>query len=196
MREFRVEFLKECITRMSDGTMLAIVNEYCDSVGKRNIYLNDEDGIEELCCGLTYDEVLRAVSYGDYSYTDRYVWFDEYRNIMSADDVLGVSFCEVAEWMIDECWGEASHAWIIFNASSMVETGDIYDDLVDELHYRFSTRYELDSIGEWVESETTDTTSFASWVRVSWVDLEEEFKKWCEEKEYEYDKTLERCGLI
>lgn len=196
MREFRVEFLANCIERMSNDTMLAIINEYNDSMGNSNIYLNDENGIESICGGMTYDAILRAVSYGDYSYTDRFIWFNDYGNICSSDDILGVSFCEVAEWMIDE-WNEnAKDAWVIFNASSMVETGDIYDDLVDELQYRFSTQYELDSIAEWVESETTETTSFASWVRESWVDLEEEFNEWCEENEDEWNKTLDRCGLI
>ena len=81
MKEFRIEFLKECITRMSDGTMLAIINEYCDSTGNRNIYLNDEDGIEDLCNWLSYDEIFRAISYGSYSYRDTYVWFSAYGNI-------------------------------------------------------------------------------------------------------------------
>lgn len=195
MREFRVEFLKECITRMSDGTMLAIINEYCDSTGNRNIFLNDEDGIESLCSGMTYDEVLRAVSYGEYSYTDKFIWLNNYNNICSSDDIVGVSFCEIAEWMIDNWNGEASHAWIIFNASSEVETGDIYDDLVDELNFRFNDK-DMDSLGEWVEEESVMLTDFSYWVRESWEDLKEEYSMWFEQKEIEYEKTLERCGLI
>jgi hypothetical protein len=194
MREFRVEFLKECITRMSDGTMLAIVNEFNDAVGNNRIYLNDEDGIEELCSGLTYDEVIRAVSYGEYSYTDKFIWFNDYRNICSSDDILGVSFCEIAEWMIDNWSGEASHAWVIFNASSGVENGEIYDDLIDELKFRFNEK-DMDSLAEWVEVESVMLTDFSYWVRKSWDDLKEEYKIWLEEKENEYEKTLKRCGL-
>lgn len=181
MREFRVEFLKECITRMSDGTMLAIVNEYNDVMGNSSIFLNDEDGIEKLCSGLTYDEVLRAVSYGDYSYTEKYIWLNDYSNICSSDDILGVSFCEIAEWMIDNWNGEASYAWEIFNASTDVETGDIYDDLVDELNFRFNDK-DMDSLAEWVEEESVMLTDFSYWVRESWEDLKEEYKEWVEEK--------------
>lgn len=195
MREFRVEFLKECITRMSDGTMLAIVNEYNDAMGNSNIYLNDEDGIESICSGLTYNEVLRAVSYGEYSYIEKFIWLNDYGNICSSDDILGVSFCEIAEWMIDNWNGEASHAWIIFNASSDVETGDIYDDLVDELNFRFNDK-DMDSLGEWVEEESFMQTNFSYWVRESWEDLKKEYEEWLNEKECEYEKTLERCGLI
>ena len=193
MKENRIEFLKECIKRMSDGTMLAIINEYCDSTGNRNIYLNDEDGIDSLCTGLSYDEVFRAISYGNYSYRDTYVWFNAYGNISSGDiDDTDVSFYEIAEWMIDNCYGEASHAWIIFNASSEVETGDIYYDLVDELEYRFTNTEEY--LEEWVNETSAD--SFSSWVCQSWEDLEEEYEDWLEEKKADWDKTLERCGLV
>lgn len=195
MREFRVEFLKECITRMSDGTMLAIVNEYNDAMGNSNIYLNDEDGIESICSGLTYDEVLRAVSYGEYSYIEKFIWLNDYGNICSSDDILGVSFCEIAEWMIDNWNGEASHAWIIFNASSDVETGDIYDDLIDELNFRFNDK-DMDSLAEWVEEESFMLTNFSYWVRESWEDLKKEYEEWLKSKEEEFNKTLKRCGLI
>lgn len=195
MREFRVEFLADCIERMSDATMLAIINEYNDSMGNSNIYLNDEDGVESICGGMSYDEVLRAVSYGEYSYTDKFIWLNDYNNICSSDDILGVSFCEVAEWMIDE-WNEnAKDAWVIFNASSMVETGDIYDDLIDELNFRFNDK-DMDSLGEWVEEESVMLTNFSYWVRESWEDLKEEYKDWLEEKKADWDKTLERCGLV
>lgn len=195
MREFRVEFLKECITRMSDETMLAIVNEFNDAMGNSTIYLNNEDGIENLCSGMTYDEILRAVSYGEYSYTEKFIWFNDYHNICSSDDIVGVSFCEIAEWMIDNWNGEASTAWIIFNASSDVETGDIYDDLADELDFRFNEK-DMDSLAEWVEEESVMLTDFSYWVRESWEDLKEDYKEWFEEREYDYNKTLERCGLI
>lgn len=196
MRENRIEFLKECIKRMSDETMLAIVNEYCDSTGNRNIYLNDEDGIENLCCGLSYDEIFRAISYGSYSYQDTYVWFSAYGNINSGDiEDTDVSFYEIAEWMIDNRYEEASDAWVIFNASSDVETGDIYDDLVDELDYRFNGK-DMDSLGEWVEEESVRVADFSYWVISSWDDLKEEYEDWLEEKKADWDKTLERCGLV
>lgn len=195
MLENRVEFLKECIKRMSDETMLAIINEYCDSTGNRNIYLNNEDGIENLCCGLSYDEIFRAISYGSYSYQDTYVWFSAYGNINSGDiEDTDVSFYEIAEWMIDNRDEEASDAWVIFNASSDVETGDIYDELLDELEYRFKD-VDTKLLTEWIEEEM-ENVNISYWFKTSWNDLQDEYSMWFEQKEIEYEKTLERCGLI
>lgn len=193
MIENRIEFLANCIKRMNNDTMLSIVNEYNDAVGNNRIYLNNEDGIDELCNGASYDSVLRAVSYGDYNYTDCFVWLNAYSNIISSDDVP-CSFCEVAEWMIKNVGDGADGAWMIFNASGMVETGDIYDDLLDELDFNFKNVY-TKVLTEWIEEES-ENENISYWFKTSWNDLQDEYSMWLEQKEIEYEKTLERCGLI
>lgn len=193
MIENRIDFLADCIKRQNNDTMLSILNEYNDAVGNNRIYLNNEDGIDELCCGMSYDSVLRAVSYGDYNYTDCFVWLSAYGNIVSSDDVL-CSFCEVAEWMIENVGDGADDAWMIFNASGMVETGDIYDDLLDELEYRFKD-VDTKQLTEWIEEES-ENVKISYWFKTSWNDLQDEYSMWFEQKEIEYEKTLERCGLI
>jgi hypothetical protein len=193
MLENRIEFLAECIKRQNDDTMLSILNEYNDAVGNNRIYLNNEDGIDELCCGMSYDSIFRAISYGDYKYTDTFVWFDDFGNIISSDDVP-CSFCEVAEWMIENVGDGADDAWMIFNASGMVETGDIYNDLFDELDYRFKD-VDTKLLTEWIEEES-ENVNISYWFKTSWNDLQDEYSMWFEQKETEYEKTLERCGLI
>lgn len=193
MLENRIEFLAECIKRLNNDTMLSILNEYNDAVGNNRIYLNNEDGINELCNGASYDSVLRAVSYGDYNYTDCFVWLNAYSNIISSDDIL-LSFCEVAEWMIENVDDGADDAWMIFNASGMVETGDIYDDLFDELDYRFKD-VDTKLLTEWIEEES-EKVNISYWFKTSWNDLQDDYSRWFEQKETEYEKTLERCGLI
>lgn len=193
MIENRIEFLADCIKRQNNDTMLAILNEYNDAVGNNRIYLNNEDGIDELCNGASYDSVLRAVSYGDYNYTDCFVWLNAYSNIISSDDVP-CSFCEVAEWMIENVGDGADDAWMIFNASGMVETGDIYDDLFDELEFNFKN-VDTKLLTEWIEEES-ENVNISYWFKTSWNDLQDEYSMWFEQKETEYEKTLERCGLI
>lgn len=193
MLENRIDFLADCIKRQNNDTMLSILNEYNDAVGNNRIYLNNEDGIDELCCGMSYDSVLRAVSYGNYNYTDCFVWLSAYGNIVSSDDVP-CSFCEVAEWMIGNVGDGADDAWIIFNVSAMVETGDIYDDLFDELDYRFKD-VDTKLLTEWIEEES-ENVHISYWFNTSWTDLQDEYSMWFEQKEIEYEKTLERCGLI
>lgn len=193
MLENRIEFLAECIKRLNNDTMLSILNEYNDAVGNNRIYLNNEDGINELCNGASYDSVLRAVSYGDYNYTDCFVWLNAYSNIISSDDIL-LSFCEVAEWMIENVDDGADDAWMIFNASGMVDTGDIYDDLFDELDYHFKD-VDTKLLTEWIEEES-EKVNISYWFKTSWNDLQDDYSRWFEQKEIEYEKTLERCGLI
>ena len=193
MLENRIEFLADCIKRQNNDIMLSIVNEYNDAVGNNRIYLNNEDGIDELCGGMSFDSILRAVFYGDYNYTDCFVWLNNYGNIVSSDDIP-CSFCEVAEWMIENVEDGADDAWMIFNASGMVETGDIYNDLLDELDFNFKL-VDTKLLTEWIEEES-ENVKISYWFKTSWKDLQEDYSIWFEQKEIEFEKTLERCGLI
>lgn len=75
-RDFMEEYLKD----LDDGELLNLYNEYNEY---DQIYYNDEDFLDEFFS--TPTEAVRAVYYGDYKYSDRYVKFNGYGNLDSAD---------------------------------------------------------------------------------------------------------------
>lgn len=179
MKEKRISALSSMIQRLDDRLILMIVNEYSDT----SYYINDEYGIDDMCSGMSYDEILRAVSYGNYTYLDKFVWVNDHGNIESSDD-LDVSFHDLAEWMIDNADDRAEDAWMIFNESSYVEDGQFTDDLADEFYCAFPNT-EWDEVLPWFEDNHGDHESVKDYFTMSWLDLYEEFAIYLQEKNNE-----------
>ena len=67
-------------TKMS---IVSIVNIYTGELDELNYYENNEDFFNTFYSG-RLDELVRAICYGDYNYTDEYVKINVYGNIESA----------------------------------------------------------------------------------------------------------------
>lgn len=191
MRSQRINFLTDILERtLSNEVQLMIANEYYSANDLPITYNNDEDGLAELCNGMSADEILRASSYGKYSYTEPYVFINLHGNLETADEVC-YNWRTIAEWMIDGGYNYAFDAWNILNNVSYVDVGDFEDDFLDEFPYHFNI--DSDKAQEWYEYADY-TPSYL--LITSWEDLKDEFEEWKEEQDLEYEKTLERCGLI
>jgi len=76
------EFLEEYIESLNEDELLFLNNEYTEY---DEVYYNDEYFLDEYFS--TPTEAVRAVYYGKYKYLDRYVIFNAYGNLESADDL-------------------------------------------------------------------------------------------------------------
>lgn len=184
----RISFLTDILEReLSNEHQLMIANEYYSANGLPIIYNNDENGLEEVCCGMSANEILRASSYGNYSYTEPYVFINAHGNLETADEVC-CNWRTIAEWMIDGGYKDAFDAWNILNNVSYVEVGDFETDFLDEFPYHF--HIDSDKAQEWYEYADY-TLSYL--ILTSWEDLKDEFEEWKIEKEEELEKTMEKC---
>lgn len=187
MDKARLDILTSILNNLNNTTKLQIINEHRYYQSKTQIYLNEEDEIENMLDGYSHLEVMRMVHYGNYNFIDTYAYINAYGNLSSACSLEEFTYIpEVAEWMIDS--SDAYDAWKILEASSYVETGEFEDDFIDELEYNTDADY--DDIREWFESENPTIEYIFT---TSWEVLYEEFTIWKERKEEESEKTIERC---
>ena len=101
MRSQRISFLEDILERaLSNEHQLMIANEYYSANDLPITYNNDEYGLAELCIGMSVDEILRASSYGKYSYTEPYVFINAHGNLETTDEVSN-DWKAIAEWMFD-----------------------------------------------------------------------------------------------
>ena len=115
MRSQRITFLSNILEyNISNGCQLMIANEYYSANDLPIIYNHDEDGLAELCNGMSANEILRASSYGNYSYTEPYVFINAHGNLETSDEVC-CNWRTIAEWMIDGGYKNAFDAWNILN---------------------------------------------------------------------------------
>lgn len=187
MNKARLNFLTSVLNNLNNTTELQIINEHRYYQSKTQIYLNEEDEIENMLDGYSHLEVMRMVHFGNYNFTDAYAYINAYGNLSSACSLEEFTYIpEVAEWMIDS--SDAYDAWKILEASSYVETGEFEDDFIDE--FENVTNADYDDIREWFESENPTIEYIFT---TSWEVLYEEFTIWKERKEEELEKTMERC---
>lgn len=187
MNKARLNFLTSVLNNLNETTKLQIINEHRYYQSKTQIYLNEEDEIENMLDGYSHLEVMRMVHYGNYNFIDAYVYINAYGNLSSACSLEEFTYIpEIAKWMIDS--SDAYDAWKILEASSYVETGEFEDDFVDEFESVTNANY--DDIREWFESENPTIEYIFT---TSWEVLYEEFTIWKERKEEELEKTMERC---
>lgn len=176
MRSQRISFLTDILERtLSNECQLMIANEYYSANDLPITYNNDEDGLEELCNGMSANEILRASSYGKYSYTEPYVFINLHGNLETADEVC-YNWRTIAEWMIDGGYAHCFDAWNILNNVSYVEVGDFETDFLDEFPYHF--HIDSDKVQEWYEYADY-TLSYL--LLTSWEDLKDEFEEWLKE---------------
>lgn len=81
------EFEKEMIDDLDNDEKLDLYNQYCEYNNDPDsiIYPNDDEFLETMF-GDNVSGLARAISYGDYKYTDKYVKFNGYGNLQTYYD--------------------------------------------------------------------------------------------------------------
>ena len=177
MKKDRISFLADILSlELSETHQLMIANEYYSAKDLPIVYNNDEDGLAELCNGMSVDEILRASSYGEYSYTEPYVFINSHGNLETSDEIC-CNWKTIAEWLIDGGYENCFDAWNILNNVSYAEVGDFENDFLDEFPYHF--KIDEEKAREWFEyADYTLSYLFLT----SWDDLKENYDNWLEER--------------
>ena len=101
----RADLAEEMLNDMDDEEAIELWNEYCEDYNDTNgrIYPNDEDFFKLFFTDVY--EVVRVISFGDYTFTDDYVYFNGYGNLETFN-YYGEKNCPISErdleqWLID-----------------------------------------------------------------------------------------------
>ncbi len=98
-----LEAIKDYIDNLDDDEQIRLHNEFCQSHGNGDdeIYDNDDDFFNTFFDNRTI-EAVRAVCYGEYNYTDSYVKFNGYANLVSFNNPENeIDITEIAEDILD-----------------------------------------------------------------------------------------------
>ncbi len=78
----KIDVIKECISKLENNKLIGLWNEICEDIDIQ-IFDNDEEFWDNF---INTNDAVRAVCYGNYNYTDKYVMFDDYGNLLSMDE--------------------------------------------------------------------------------------------------------------
>jgi len=99
------ELAEGMLADMDDEEAIELWNEYCNDSNDKNgrIYPNDEDFFKLFFTDVY--EVVRVISFGDYTFTDDYVYFNGYGNLQTfnyyGDADCPVTQGDLVQWLID-----------------------------------------------------------------------------------------------
>lgn len=101
-KEKAVELFIECWSVLDRSDKVEVHNIYArENDPDDEIFENTEDFLDENFSSPS--EAVRAATYGDYRYTDDYVWFNGLANLESSDyDLPFEDVNTLAEWFIEE----------------------------------------------------------------------------------------------
>lgn len=121
--EFVEDKKDEILDDFSDDEKLDLYNQYCEYNNDPDsiIYPNDDEFLETMFSN--FNDVARAIAYGDYKYTDEYIKFDGYGNLQTyydSYDALQDNF--VDSEMVD---------FILENEDT--DFNDLYIDYIDNI---------------------------------------------------------------
>src|SRR5690606_23695390 len=93
--------IEDYLDNLNDSELLSINREYLENINNldSDVYENDEEFFETFFQGKTMDAV-RAISFGEYRYSDTYVKFNGYANLETTsylEDFIDTS--ELAEYI-------------------------------------------------------------------------------------------------
>jgi hypothetical protein len=129
-RDKFLDAIIEEINSFDSDDMLELNNTYCEqkNYSYYRIYNNDDSFLNENFSSVT--DAVRAVSYGEYKYSDKYVKFNGYGNLESfsyvTDDELCDEVYEIADNVADN-FRKYEHIFAL-NESDFENTDDETDE--------------------------------------------------------------------
>lgn len=138
----RKESIIEVLKCIETKTLISIWNEYCSEENMDDyIYNNDEDFFNEMF--EKADDAVRAVCYGNYEYTDEYVIFNAYGNLVSFDiyDAENhIDFGTLADYIMENDCREIQEVWLEDISANFVEYfNEKFEDLKIDDEYDLSS---------------------------------------------------------
>lgn len=166
MIEIKRSFLRDILRyEMSTEIQIAVANEFLGKKGKRSIFPNTEDGLEEMLCATDRSEIVRAFCFGRYNWDDECVRFTPFGNIESYDDVWDVvDGKEFIDWLIG---GEEDE---FLDSAYMIMQEDEIADMLNRFVECFADELEYDQeqVESWVFSKDFTAKQLC---REDWNDL-------------------------
>ena len=102
--EQKMEQIEAILNDMYDDELIEIHNRYCDANHNYDdkMYNNDDATLDEVVGECTFSDAVCKLSYGGYSHSDSYFWFDGYGNLESSNDPLDNIFVDdIARYVVD-----------------------------------------------------------------------------------------------
>ena len=130
---FNIEKIKEAITDLTDGEMVALWNDYCEANNYYDDYIEYND-IDELLYGLKPSEVLSRIDKDKYDQNDRYCSIDGWGEYVSFDYVDDSN----SPFDLDSL-----AQWIYENEDALGYLDE--DDLTDHFNYNSFVDSEMDN---------------------------------------------------
>ena len=155
-KESIINVLKE----METETLISIWNEYCQEENMDDyIHNNSEDFFNEMF--EKPDDAVRAVCFGNYEYTDAYVIFNAYGNLVSFeiyDAKQHIGFSTLADYIMDNDCREIQEVWLEDISANFVEYfNEKFEDIKIDDEYDLSSWNLLtddwDNIAEEIKEE-------------------------------------------
>jgi hypothetical protein len=170
MNEIKRNFLYEIIRyEMSTEIQIVVANEFLGKNGNRNIFPNTDDGLENLLCATDRSEIVRAIYFGEYKWTDKCVGFNDYGNIESFDDAWdAVDIYQFIDWLID---GEEDD---FIGSTYMIMQEDEIADMLNRFVEYFADEfgYDYEQVESWVFSKDFTAKQLC---REDWNDLHKDY---------------------
>ena len=156
-------------------SQIEVINKYRDTNAESRIYLNDENGIEDMLDCTDKFEIVRALSYGDYQWAHEFVKFNDYGNIESFDalwDYESANIDSVIVWLT-----EGDNNSSLRNAYAIIdedEPANIKQHFVDEV-MEILDNEDASNIRKWIECKEISAEDI---FRNNWKFLIANYKEW------------------
>lgn len=136
------ESIIEVLKCVETKTLISIWNEYCSEKNMDDyIYSNDEYFFNEMF--EKADDAVRAVCFGSYEYTDEYVIFNAYGNLVSFDIYDAeqhIDFDTLADYIMENDCREIQEVWLEDVSANFVEYfNEKFEDIEIDDYYDLSS---------------------------------------------------------
>jgi len=160
--------VKEYLNNLDCSELVSIHNEYCQSTNNSDdeIFINDEDFFNTFFDGKVL-EAVRAVSFGEYSYSHDYVVFNGYANLETFNNPTDkVDIESIASDILEnpenyhgieleECF-EISGTWYEGTEDEAKEQYEEYKTEIEESNEEAEEQESILSFEEWAKDNLTE----------------------------------------
>jgi len=163
-----LDSVKEYLNNLDCSELVSIHNEYCQSTNNSDdeIFINDEDFFNTFFDGKVL-EAVRAVSFGEYSYSHDYVVFNGYANLETFNNPTDkVDIESIASDILEnpenyhgieleECF-EISGTWYEGTEDEAKEQYEEYKTEIEESNEEAEEQESILSFEEWAKDNLTE----------------------------------------
>lgn len=187
--DFLLSFLKDYLT---ETCQIMVINEYRERNGDGYIFRNTEDGLESMLESTDKSDIVFAMANGNYDLDHEFVKFDDCLYINSFNglwDCDSADVDNVIDWLSSVESDERCDAFMVCDEDDVANLDWRFSEVINEF---FDYEDDEDIIQEWVEDrEINARVIFTN----DLADLVDDYIQWRENKDWQEEKELEKCGL-